>query len=321
MSVRQLFVALSGLERGPEILTGIDQVEFDVDSVLSAIDALVPGSPDPAMFVNLGQQAAEMISRLRHAGLAGLMAGAIATIDATHSLAKAKLQAVCGSSAGFVASLVLATLDLLSDPLKREAWLFMLVHASHNTILSNIAPDTTLAQEALKRSPLMSGRMAAGEALELMRKVLQRNQSGELVTSSDLAHSLSARVPFVVPARFASEQELAEAIAEYRNVLAFLQRRQELTGQVDISGIEMQQSPASVPLQFFADICLELESDPRAAAEIERLAFAVEAFSKLPLPRDQLRRLALDTVHDALEITRNRHQKDLRGIAPSECSN
>jgi hypothetical protein len=164
----------------------------------------------------------------------------------------------------------------------------------------------------------MGAHLKAEQALDLMQKVLQKTQNGELLISSDLAHQLATASPYKVPDDFVSEQELIEAIEEYRSVLAFIPARSRLEGQVDLSRIGLPQTPGAVPLQSIMDICFELGADPRAAAEFERLAFAIAALAKLPLAADKLSGFVLEATKDAVSIARdNREQTDARKITAS----
>jgi hypothetical protein len=315
--VRQVFGLLSGMDRGPDVVAGADKLAADADVLLGTIQSLLSGSPDPSVLAQVSEQTEQMIERLQNGGLQGLIASAIATVEAIDSPAKAKLQAACGGSQGLIAGIVLSGAGLLSSPQKFEDWVSALVRKPYSPALTRMSPDSNVSQHALSLSPLMNAHLNVGQALDLMQKVLQTSQNGELIISSELAHNLAATPPYSVPQDFVSEKELTEAIEEYRSVLAFLPARDHLEGQVDISGIGPEQTPAMVVLQSIADICFELGADPRAAAEFERLAFAVGALAKLPVAPVKLPGIVLDAVRDAITIARsNRESTDARRNTP-----
>jgi hypothetical protein len=288
--------ALTGLGVGSSLISGAQDVTKTASGLLDTIDPLLTGSPDPAKLADVVGTAQDVLGKLENAGLPGVLGDAVAGLGGTLGALSPLLAGAAGGPAGIVTGIVLTGVKLLQQKEKFDAWKAALLRSPLNRELMPAAVDGTAALAALDPSvaPLMASRVgtplpAQGWATDLMRKVLEVDAAGDPLPATAIAAKLfAAGEPLGLHDKFQSVEELAEAITEYRGGIVFTTARTQLAGSnIDVPAVG-DQPARSLDIGDLLTNAIKISADPRAAAEIERLVYIVEALGKLGLGPDRL---------------------------------
>jgi hypothetical protein len=313
--------ALSSLGVGSGIISGAQDITKTATGLLDAIDPLLSGSPDPAKLADVVGAAQDVLGKLENAGLPGALGDAVAGLGGTLGALSPLLAGVAGGPAGIVTGLVMTGVKLLQQKEKFDAWKNALLRAPLTRELMPATVDGTAALAALDPSvaPLMASRVgtpvpAQGWATDLMRKVLEADAAGDPLPAATIAAKLfAAGEPLGLHDKFQSAEELAEAITEYRSGIVFANARAQLTGSsIDVPAVG-DQPAQTLDVGDLLTNAMKLCADPRAAAEIERLVYIVEALGKLGLGPDRLLRFVMSALGKGISLsTLGRQQTDQR---------
>ncbi len=292
-SVRAVASVASGLGVGSEVFSGADKTIETVDGLLTAIDPLLGGNPSVESVAAMLGSAGQALALLENAGLPGALAEAVGALGGAMDFAAPVLAGIPGGPIGIVGGLLTAGLTLAEDRRKFEALKTAVLRKPFDPqLLPSVAnANGTAAQAALDAAPLPRARLAGvapGVVTALMRAVIAHDESGAPPSTQALAHALMTRgldvegPPFVmINDRFASEEELAKALEEYRSSLIFREADARLDGAVNLPAIGGSQ-PATIPLRALTAATSALHENPKTSSEIERILYLTEALAKLP---------------------------------------
>lgn len=316
----QLIKTLDGFNVGSGVLGNVGALTQGAANMLETIDPLLSGSPDPAKIGDVLKKATGVLGQLDNAGLPGAIGDAVAGLSGLAGTASALapiLTGLSGGPAGLVVGIITSGVTLMQQREKFNAWKAALLRTPFDKALMPAAVDGTLALAALQPdvAPLMAARVGTGDpalATELMRALLRQDGSGAPVSSAALAAELIDPANALgLATKFHSADELREAIDQYRGALVFNAARDLLAGSVAVPAVDGQ--PArELDLQALATTCLQLSADPRAAGDIERLVFLVEALGE-QFGADKLQQMLPTLLAKGLQLASlGRQQKDER---------
>jgi hypothetical protein len=312
----QVIGALGSLGVGTGILADAGALTKTAGGLLDAIDPLLSGSPDVGKIGEVMGKAQTALDGLDNAGLPGVLGDAIAGISGTLGALSPIISGISGGPAGIVFGIVMSGIKLLQQKEKFDAWKAALLRTPMNRALMPATVDGTTALAALDPTiaPLMAARLGTvppAFATELMRAMLRTGPSGDPLPAATLAAELFAPGQELgLHDKFKDEKELAEAIAEYRSGIVFVNAQSQLQGSIDIPAGGGQPA-SSINLGSLLTSAVKLGTDPRAASDIEKLVYVVEALGKLGLGPDKLVGLAQVALTKGMDLSQiNRQQAD-----------
>ncbi len=312
----QVIGVLGGLGVGTGIVADAGALTKTASGLLDAIDPLLSGSPDPGKIGDVMDKAQTALEGLDNAGLPGVLGDTIAGIGGTLGAFAPIVSGISGGPAGIVFGIVMSGIKLLQQKEKFDAWKAALLRTPMNRALMPATVDGTMALAALDPSvaPLMSARLGTvppAFATDLMRAMLRTGPSGDPLPADTLAAELFAPDQELgLHGKFKDEKELAEAITEYRGGIVFVNARSQLQDSIDIPAGGGQPA-SSINLGALLTSAVRLSADPRAASDIEKLVYVVEALGKLGLGPDKLVGLAQVALAKGMGLSQiNRQQTD-----------
>lgn len=321
---RQIFAAIAALNSGSEVLDGADKLAAQAVGLLSMIEPLLTGAPDPVKIAEVTDQASRTLADLDSAGLPGIFGDVIAAMGSIGGVAAPIISGAAGGPAGLVAGVVLGGVKLLQDHEKFVAWQAALLNQPFSRDLLPQAVDGTAAVLALQMSPLMSTRLSPGPnpdmktATDLMRALLECDANGVPLAAADLAAKLLT--PGNAPdlsGKFASAQELSEAIEEYRGSVVFGRASARFAGTVDIPALEDEPARSPKLEELAKTVLAATRADPRMAADIDRLVFLTEALGKVQFSPDRLTAVVTAALAAGAKLAKTgRETADQRQVSP-----
>jgi hypothetical protein len=313
---RQTIGALKTLNVGTGLLDQADSLAGDADTALKAIEPLLDGKADPAGIAAALAQGQPLLDRLNGAGLPGILGEAAGAIGPAMKLLGPALGGISGGPLGIVGGLVMGGVQLLADQQKFAAWKAALLASPFDRALLPPVVDGNAAQLALQAAPGMAQHLAGAPpalATEMLRAALEQGPDGAPKPAAEVAAELLARSDLGdLPARFASADELAAALQEYRAGSVFAEASRQLAGKIDIPASATGGAPASIDLPTLMRAALGLRADPGAAAALDRVAGVVQALGALHLGPDKLTALAQSGLQLAATLAGGRQAGETR---------
>ncbi len=314
----QVLDTLGGIDKGAGIIGNVATLTRTAGGVVDMIDPLLSGKPDSRKIGEVLNKAQDVLGTLQGAGLPGVLGDAVAGIGGTLGALAPIVSGLTGGPAGLVGGIIVSGIKLYQQSEQFEAWKTALLRKPFSRSVMPPAVDGTAALAALDPTlaPLMAARVGVDDpalATGLMREMLRTDDAGEPLSSVRLAAELFApEQELGLHDEFHSQQELTEAIAQYRGGLAFVHARARLQGSIDVPVIG-DQPARRIDLAELVTAGAQLAVDPRAGGEIERLVYIVEALGKLGFGPDRLLGLATGALDKAANLaTQDREQTDHR---------
>ncbi len=314
----QVLGTLDGFDEGTGVVSHAAGLTRAAGGLIDVIDPLLSGTPDAGKIGDVLGRAQDMLGAVQNAGLPGVLGDAVAGLGGTLGALAPIVNGLSGGPVGLVGGIVLSGIKLMQQREQFDAWETALLRKPLTRSVMPPAVDGTAALAALDPAlaPLMSARIGSDDpalATELMRELLRTDNAGDPLPTAALAAELFAPGQGLgLRDRFHSEQELAEAISQYRGSLVFVHARSQLAGSIDIPALG-DQPARSVGLADLVTAAGRLAVDPRSGSEIERLVYLVRGLAKLDLGPDRLSGLAEDALGKAVTLaTQHREQTDQR---------
>lgn len=316
---QQMVRVLGGSGEGATIIDNASTVLDQGDRLLAVIEPLLSGKPDLKELADVTQQASAALGEMRKFGLPGIFGDAIATAQAVAGTLSgglstgAALAGVVGGPAGLIGGLVLSGLKLYSDRQAFDRYEAILLQRPFDR---KLLPETISGNEALlvlEYAPLMMARLRAKGAVgpDLAITVLNAALKSDGATprpARSVAAELLARDE--LKGMFAGEDELAEAIEEYRASAVFKFALQDLPQTLELDG-DLPGAPArrTVDLHQLLALIPLLRGDRRMAAEIDRIYTVVrELAGQKVLPAAEVSGLIVGALAEAQSIAASSRQ-------------
>jgi hypothetical protein len=289
-TAQQIVRVVAGASSGSAVVEGGAKVIDEAEKMLGIIEPLLSGKPGLSEIAEAATKAGASLTELKKVGLPGIFGDAIATVGAVASTVSGgistatALGGILGGPAGIVGAIVFSGLKLYQDKQKFDNWEAAVLQRPFDRNLMPTSDFENAGLLALEYAPLMRARLAAGAAqvdpalaAAVLRAVVAVNDSGAPVAAIQLAKTL--RTPRNDPdlsALFATDQELAEAIEEYRQSVVFKRAKDNLPPTIDL-GAAVAGVTKPIDLHAVLDLIPQLRRDGRVATEIDRLSTIVSA--------------------------------------------
>ncbi len=257
-----------------------------VDALLGRLDPVLAGGADAGAVGPLAEEAAALLREFGELGPVGTALGdALSTIGAVaaesapvaRGLATLTGGALAGP-AGLVAAVAIGGLELVRDRERFGRWKAAMLDTPLDLGLLPPVVDAGLAAAALLRTPALASHLAPGGVVEpaLALSVWEAlgigAEGAPRPARSAAAQVLDGAGPSELRTIFLGQPEaLAEAAEELRAAM---------TGAAALAGLGLPAvtvAGAEVPTASLTDAVQTLRQDGRAAAEIERIVYLVEA--------------------------------------------
>jgi hypothetical protein len=328
-TAQQIVRIVGAASSGSTVVEGGAKVIDEAEKMLGIIEPLLSGRPALNEIGDVATKAGASLAELQKVGLPGIFGDAIATVGAVASTlgtgisTATALGGILGGPAGIVGAIVFSGLRLYQDKQKFDDWEAAVLQRPFDRNLMPTSDFENAGLLALEYSPLMRARLAAGAAqvdaalaAAVLRAAVQVSASGAPLPAVELAKTLRTRGndPDLC-ALFATDQELAEAIEEYRQSVVFNRAKDNLPTTIDL-GVALPGVPNTVDLRAALDFIPLLRRDRGAASEIDRLYTVVSALGEQKvLPIEQVLAFVGDALREG-QATAARDRQAAEAPAP-----
>jgi hypothetical protein len=290
---------------GSDVLPNAANSLASVSDMIDRIEPLLSGKPDPAAVANVLQDVTSKLPALNASGLPGMIAEAAQVLGSVGAPIVAGLP---GGPVGIAGGILVAAIRLASNAPQLARFKAALLGQPFDPVLLPDVVDPNIAQAVLEAAPLMSLHFsnATDDGIkQLMRLAVGKKEDGTHFNAADLAElcvsDITAHTSIKLPPRsaeFESQDELMQAFDEYLGALVRINASNQLTDSITVPAATFgdAQGAATIGLQALANAGFHMASDPKAAAQLERLVYLGEALGKLPVDPSK----AINLVGEAL---------------------